>query len=71
MIKTKAKVSTTTAIEKIKARRVKNNAKILITNDPLEATNLADCVMTDKWISMGDKANKKKKEKIVKTLSSR
>ena len=29
MIKTKAKVSTTTAIEKIKARRAKNNAKIL------------------------------------------
>ena len=29
MIKTKAKVNTTTAIEKIKARRVKNNAKIL------------------------------------------
>ena len=29
MIKTKAKVNTTTAIEKIKARMVKNNAKIL------------------------------------------
>ena len=29
MIKTKAKVNTTTAIEKIKAKRVKNNAKIL------------------------------------------
>lgn len=29
MIKKKAKVNTTTAIEKIKAKRVKNNAKIL------------------------------------------
>ena len=29
MIKTKAKVNNTTAIEKIKAMRVKNNAKIL------------------------------------------
>ena len=29
MIKTKAKVNKTTAIEKIKAMRVKNNAKIL------------------------------------------
>ena len=44
----------------------KNNAKVLITKDPLEATNLADCVMTDKWISMGDKVNKKKKRKLMK-----
>jgi len=42
------------------------NAKILITKDPKEAVNLADCVMTDKWISMGDKANKKKKKKFLK-----
>jgi len=44
----------------------KNNAKIFITNNPLEATNLADCVMTDKWISMGDKVDKKKKRKLLK-----
>jgi len=37
-------------------------AKILITKNPAEAVNLADCVMTDKWISMGEKANKKKKK---------
>ncbi len=42
------------------------NAKILITKDPKEAANLADCVMTDKWISMGDKPNKKKKTKLLK-----
>jgi len=41
-------------------------AKILITNDPNKAASLADCVMTDKWISMGDKANKKKKKKLLK-----
>jgi len=41
-------------------------AKILITNDPNKAASLADCVMTDKWISMGDKANKKKKNKLLK-----
>ena len=41
-------------------------AKILITKDPKEAANLADCVMTDKWISMGDKGDKKKKKKALK-----
>ena len=41
-------------------------AKILITNDPNKAASLADCVMTDKWISMGDKVNKKKKKKLLK-----
>ena len=48
----------------------KKKAKILITNDAKEAVNLADCVMTDKWISMSDKVNKKKKEKIIKIFSS-
>ena len=41
-------------------------AKILITNDPNKAASLADCVMTDKWISMGDKVNMKKKKKLLK-----
>ena len=44
----------------------KKKAKILITKDPKEAASLADCVMTDKWISMGDKVNKKKKKKLLK-----
>ena len=38
----------------------------MITKDPNEAVSLADCVMTDKWISMGDKSNKKKKIKLLK-----
>ena len=40
--------------------------KIIITKDPKEAANSADCIMTDKWISMGDKGNKKKKKKLLK-----
>ncbi len=44
----------------------KNNCKLLITEDPYKATRDADCVMTDKWISMGDKGDKKKKKKILK-----
>ena len=43
-----------------------NKGKIFITKDPKEAVNLADCVMTDKWISMGDKSNKKNKIKLLK-----
>ena len=41
-------------------------AKILITQDPKKAVDLADCIMTDKWISMGDKSNEKKKKKLLK-----
>tara|TARA_B100000700_G_scaffold330425_1_gene456615 strand:+ start:2684 stop:3601 length:918 start_codon:yes stop_codon:yes gene_type:complete len=41
-------------------------AKILITKNPEEAAKSADCIMTDKWISMGDKVNKKKKKKLLK-----
>ena len=41
-------------------------AKILITKNPKEAVSESDCVMTDKWISMGDEVNKKKKKKLLK-----
>ena len=41
-------------------------AKILITKDPEEAVSESSCVYTDKWISMSDKANKKKKKKLFK-----
>ena len=44
----------------------KNDGNILITKNPLEASSNADCVMTDKWISMGDKINKNKKKKALK-----
>ena len=52
--------------EKIIKWAKKNKAKIWITKDPFEAANLADCVMTDKWISMGDRVNEKKKKKLLK-----
>tara|TARA_B100001029_G_C15062511_1_gene459813 strand:+ start:2595 stop:3518 length:924 start_codon:yes stop_codon:yes gene_type:complete len=44
----------------------KNNCNLLITEDPYKAAKDADCVMTDKWISMGDKVNKNKKKKDLK-----
>jgi len=44
----------------------KNHGSILITKNPLEASTDADCVITDKWISMGDKINKNKKKKALK-----
>ena len=44
----------------------KNKGNIFVTKNPLEASSGADCVMTDKWISMGDKMNKNKKKKAFK-----
>ena len=44
----------------------KNKANIVITKNPNEAAKNADCVMTDKWVSMNDKVDKKKKKKILK-----
>ena len=44
----------------------KNGGSIFVTKNPLEASEAADCVMTDKWISMGDKINKNKKKKALK-----
>mgnify|MGYP001248836930 CR=1 FL=1 len=52
--------------EKIVKWAKSKKAKILITNNPTEAVNLSDCVMTDKWISMSDKKNKEKKKKLLK-----
>ena len=44
----------------------KNKGNILVTKNPIEAASAADCVMTDKWISMSDKTNKNKKKKALK-----
>ena len=41
-------------------------ANILITKDPKEAAEDASAVITDKFISMGDNVNKKKKKKLLK-----
>ena len=42
----------------------KNNAKVSITKDPIEAVDLADAILTDKAISMHEKTNKKKKKAL-------
>tara|TARA_B100000029_G_scaffold495786_1_gene561200 strand:- start:1372 stop:2301 length:930 start_codon:yes stop_codon:yes gene_type:complete len=44
----------------------KNKGNIYLTKKPEEASDSADCIMTDKWISMNDKINKNKKKKILK-----
>ena len=44
----------------------KNKGKISITKNPAQAAKNADCIMTDKWISMNDKVDKNKKKKLLK-----
>jgi ornithine carbamoyltransferase len=45
----------------------KNNANITVSKDPDNAVKNADCVMTDKWVSMNDKVDKNKKKKMLKS----
>ena len=45
----------------------KNKVKLLVTKNPEEAAKDSDCIMTDKWVSMNDKVNKKIKKKNLKT----
>ena len=49
----------------------KNKANITITKNPSDAVKNADCVMTDKCVSMNDKVDKKKKKKNIKTFSDK
>ena len=42
------------------------NGNIVIFKDPTKAAKDVDCIMSDKWISMGDKVNVKKKKKALK-----
>ena len=46
------------------AKKKKGNVSVI--KDPIKAAKSADCIMTDKWISMGDKINKNKKKKALK-----
>jgi ornithine carbamoyltransferase len=46
----------------------KNKANITITKNPTEAVKNVDCVMTDKWVSMNDRVDKKKKKKVLKNF---
>jgi len=45
----------------------KNKIQLLVTNEPNEAVKDSDCVMTDKWVSMNDKVNKKLKKQKLKS----
>ena len=44
----------------------KNKADITITKNLDSAVKNADCIMTDKWVSMNDKVDKNKKKKMLK-----
>jgi ornithine carbamoyltransferase len=44
----------------------KNKVKLIVTTSPDEAVKDSDCIMTDKWVSMNDKVNKKQKKKNLK-----
>ncbi len=44
----------------------KNKINLIVTAKPDEAVKNSDCIMTDKWVSMNDKVNKKDKKKILK-----
>ena len=45
----------------------KNKVKLTVTQNPEEAIKDSDCIMTDKWVSMNDKVNKKIKKKNLKS----
>ena len=53
--------------KKIMTWAKKNNANVFITKNPSEAAEDSDCIMTDKWVSMNDKVNKKAKKKFLKS----
>ena len=52
--------------KKILSWAKKNKVNLLVTKDPKEAVKDSDCIMTDKWVSMNDKVNKKLKKKTLK-----
>ena len=51
--------------KKVMAWAKKNKANVFVTQNPFDAVKDADCVMTDKWVSMNDKVNKKLKKKAL------
>jgi ornithine carbamoyltransferase len=53
--------------KKIMTWAKKNNANVFITKNPSKAVEDSDCIMTDKWVSMNDKVNKKAKKKFLKS----
>ena len=52
--------------KKILSWAKKNKVNLVVTTKPEEAVKNSDCVMTDKWVSMNDKVNKKSKKNSLK-----
>ncbi len=52
--------------KKIMAWAKKNKVNLKIFKTSAEAAKNSDCIMTDKWVSMNDKVNKKSKKKELK-----
>ena len=52
--------------KKILSWAKKNKVNLLLQKNLKEAVKNSDCVMTDKWVSMNDKVNKKIKKKNLK-----
>ena len=46
----------------------KNNGKIKIFHDPKKGIKDVDCIMSDKWVSMGDKGDSQKKKSNLKNF---
>ena len=46
----------------------KNKVDLTISKKPEDAVKDSDCIMTDKWVSMNDKVNKKLKKKSLKNF---
>jgi ornithine carbamoyltransferase len=44
----------------------KSGAKISIGADPMEAVTGADCVVTDTWVSMGDKGDRRRRNLLTR-----
>jgi ornithine carbamoyltransferase len=52
--------------KKILSWAKKNKVNLTVTTKPEEAVKDSDCIMTDKWVSMNDKVNKKQKKKSLR-----
>jgi len=52
--------------KKILSCAKKNKVNLTVTTKPEEAVKDSDCIMTDKWVSMNDKVNKKQKKKSLR-----
>ena len=46
----------------------KQNGKISVFHDPKEGVKDVDCIMSDKWVSMGDQVDTKKKKNDLKNF---